>query len=184
MSHKDAGFWKGMAVTFLFGICLGIGMANLLPAENLKQHSKITVLLENGMGTESMETRFLWIFPLRMRLLLIWILAGCAAPFLEAAALTGMAAGWCVGMYAGSAILAEGSAGGTLAAAALLPQVFLYGAAICRILKTGWYRERGRKRKEGSFFLGITQAAGIYLLGILTESILNPAVLQTFLGML
>ena len=81
MSHKDAGFWKGMAVTFLFGICLGIGMANLLPAENLKQHSKITVLLENGMSTESMETRFLWIFPLRMRLLLILILAGCAAPF-------------------------------------------------------------------------------------------------------
>ena len=107
MSHKNAGFWKGMAVTFLFGICLGIGMANLLPAENLKQHSKITVLLENGMSTESMETRFLWIFPLRMRLLLILILAGCAAPFLEAAALTGMAAGWCVGMYAGSAILAE-----------------------------------------------------------------------------
>ena len=109
MSQRDAGFWKGMAVTFLFGICLGIGMANLLPAENLKQHSKIT---------------------------------------------------------------------------ALLPQAFLYGAAICRILKTGWYRERGRKRKEGSFFLGITQAAGIYLLGILTESILNPAVLQTILRIL
>ena len=48
---------------------------------------------------------------MRMRLLLVLILAGCAAPFLEAAALTGMAAGWCVGMYAGSAILAEGSAG-------------------------------------------------------------------------
>ena len=140
-----------MAVTFLFGICLGIGMANLLPAENLKQHSKITVLLENGMSTESMETRFLWIFPLRMRLLLILILAGCAAPFLEAAALTGMAAGWCVGMYAVEARSSGRKCRRTLAAAALLPQVFLYRAAICRILKTGWYGNEAERKEEASF---------------------------------
>ena len=146
MSHKDAGFWKGMAVTFLFGICLGIGMANLLPAENLKQHSKITVLLENGMSTESMETRFLWIFPLRMRLLLILILAGCAAPFLEAAALTGMAAGWCVGMYTGSAILAEGSAGGTLAAER--GKLLSWNHTSCRHLPVGHFD--GKHFKSGS----------------------------------
>ena len=46
---------------------------------------------------------------------------------------------------------------------------------------TGNEAESGKREAS---FLESHGAAGIYLLGILTESILNPAVLQTFLGML
>ncbi|MDO5424352.1 MAG: hypothetical protein Q4F41_11550 [Eubacteriales bacterium] len=183
MSKVETGLKKGLTITLLFGIALGIGTVNLCMTEAVREASPFPDLFAGAAAAsqKGADEIFFRIFSGRMVLLALFVLAGCAKPFLPVAAALSLFFGWLLGIYQGGAVLQQGIAGLGMALAVVTPQMFFYGGAVYLLLKNGWLREKGRIVKNGEFFSGMLVAGGVYFLGILTESCVNPALIRFLL---
>ncbi|MDY3920220.1 MAG: stage II sporulation protein M [Candidatus Limivivens sp.] len=183
MNKADAGLKKGLTLTFLLGVILGIVTIHLCRIDALRHVSVFQDFLEKGkeLVQEDRSEIFFRIFARRIQLFLLAALVGCAKPFLPLTAALSVITGWLGGIYFGGAMLQQGLTGFGMAAAAVVPQIFLYGGAVYLLLRNGWMREKGRILRREQFFAYLLAAFGLYFLGILTESCVNPGILRLFL---
>ncbi|MCI7812132.1 MAG: stage II sporulation protein M [Lachnospiraceae bacterium] len=186
MKKKNMGY---LLISFLVGVFFGVVFINVLGNTYIERSGLFSNYFFTQYQNLAVDCDQVFFFVCRKRIrsiAAIWLMGLTSAGIVFAMLYSGYL-GYTAGILVMTALLRMGGRGILVAAVSVIPQIFIYGPVMTFLLEE--VCEKGQKRRNMRWVYGrreidwkygtvLTIALLFFLLGMILESYVSPAVLQ------